>query len=237
MYEPKLGRFQSRDPAPANGVELLHPFPDMTRYAYARNNPVNRVDPSGFDPVAGGGICKVELRCVHLGLWVVGPLHCGLTVTDSKGTTLFHVLGGTDPNANCAIYNQEAHFGWGGSYWTDTQWTFENEWACRCIRNTAALINSQAANLPYQAIPTQVCGDARPVCNSNYVTKCLLEHCGMKGSWVINPVGWGHRMKKCVKWHNEYSTHGTGDVEKCKCVCDQTETIDDAWCSPAPNPV
>ena len=48
MYEPKLGRFLSRDPLPQNGVELLYPFPDLTRYAYVRNNPVNLTDQSGL---------------------------------------------------------------------------------------------------------------------------------------------------------------------------------------------
>lgn len=57
MYQPKLGRFLSRDPMPENGVTLLSPVPDMTRYwqdsayAYVRNNPVNLADPSGMDPV------------------------------------------------------------------------------------------------------------------------------------------------------------------------------------------
>jgi len=48
MYEPTLGRFLSRDPKPENGIELLYPFPDMTKYGYAANNPINRTDPSGL---------------------------------------------------------------------------------------------------------------------------------------------------------------------------------------------
>jgi RHS repeat-associated protein len=48
MYDPRLGRFLSRDPLPENGLELFHPFPDMTPYLYVRNNPITRLDPSGL---------------------------------------------------------------------------------------------------------------------------------------------------------------------------------------------
>ncbi|MBC8352248.1 MAG: hypothetical protein H8E66_09680 [Planctomycetes bacterium] len=51
MYQPKLGRFMSRDPLPANGVVPLSPVPEMRRYvgqysngntyAYALNDPIN----------------------------------------------------------------------------------------------------------------------------------------------------------------------------------------------------
>ena len=63
MYEPKLGRFLSRDPLPVNGVALLFPFPDMTHYvkkgsflghpySYGTNDPVNLVDPAGLQETA-----------------------------------------------------------------------------------------------------------------------------------------------------------------------------------------
>lgn len=48
MYEPKLGRFLSRDPRPENGIELLYPFPNMTRYAYVQSSPITFSDPSGL---------------------------------------------------------------------------------------------------------------------------------------------------------------------------------------------
>jgi hypothetical protein len=44
MYKPTLGRFLSRDPLNANGVDVLDPEPDLNEYAYTRNNPVNYVD-------------------------------------------------------------------------------------------------------------------------------------------------------------------------------------------------
>jgi len=50
MYQPKLARFMSRDPLPANGVELLSPIPRMREhiYVYVKNNPINLYDSSGM---------------------------------------------------------------------------------------------------------------------------------------------------------------------------------------------
>lgn len=56
MYQPKLARFMSRDPMPANGITVLSPVPDMRKYwnpasepyVYVGNNPANFVDPSGL---------------------------------------------------------------------------------------------------------------------------------------------------------------------------------------------
>jgi len=56
-YDPLQGRFRSRDPVPENGVEFLHLFPDMTKYAYVKNNPVNQTDPSGADYTLPSALC------------------------------------------------------------------------------------------------------------------------------------------------------------------------------------
>jgi hypothetical protein len=50
MYDPTIGRFLSIDPASPNGVDILYEHP----FVYARNNPVNLIDPSGRQPQNAG---------------------------------------------------------------------------------------------------------------------------------------------------------------------------------------
>ena len=56
MYQPKLGWFLSRDPLSASGQDLMTAtgfFVERLQYmrehpyVYARNNPMNLIDPSG----------------------------------------------------------------------------------------------------------------------------------------------------------------------------------------------
>jgi RHS repeat-associated protein len=57
VYDPDIGRFASADPT----VPHAHDLQGLNRYAYVRNNPLNSVDPSGFedsgsnDGGSGGG--------------------------------------------------------------------------------------------------------------------------------------------------------------------------------------
>ncbi|MDT3334963.1 RHS repeat-associated core domain-containing protein [Shewanella sp. SP1S1-7] len=47
VYDPRLARFLSVDPLVADGTDLQA----YNRYSYVRNNPLNAVDPSGYNPV------------------------------------------------------------------------------------------------------------------------------------------------------------------------------------------
>ncbi|MCL4466194.1 MAG: RHS repeat-associated core domain-containing protein [Chloroflexi bacterium] len=60
-YDPATGRFISKDPFP--GV-LTSPA-SMQYYVYARNNPANFIDPSGFWCVGGGGGGTLEAGLVY----------------------------------------------------------------------------------------------------------------------------------------------------------------------------
>jgi RHS repeat-associated protein len=46
-YSPSIGRFQSADPYRASGYRVDPQ--SWNRYAYTRNNPVNRIDPAGLE--------------------------------------------------------------------------------------------------------------------------------------------------------------------------------------------
>lgn len=50
MYDPHLGRFTAADPFVAAPLSSQ----GWQRYAYVRNNPVNRIDPSGYQEMDGG---------------------------------------------------------------------------------------------------------------------------------------------------------------------------------------
>lgn len=233
MYEPKLGRFLSRDPLPENGAELVHPVPDMTRYPYARNNPVNRVDPDGLQ-TAGDVGCTVELWCVKL---FGGFKHCGIEICDATGCDKYHVMdksGGLIPD-KCIFGIKGRIAPWRPPGFGPPKWWLEKRWlepdpnVCDCIRRTAAAIT--AADSTYSPVPTSDPCGGEPTCNSNYATKCLLRNCGLAydWSWIRKPVGWDHRMSVCLQ--TKYVTVNAGRGE-CyyKCVCEQWKTTDDSWC-------
>jgi len=79
MYQPTLGRFTSRDPLDDGGVDILHDNNwfgqrlDAMRehpYAYARGNPVNYTDPSGFGVNQDLRSCKYyKFHCKTASWW------------------------------------------------------------------------------------------------------------------------------------------------------------------------
>ncbi|MGH7136509.1 MAG: hypothetical protein ACREHD_12270, partial [Pirellulales bacterium] len=103
MYTPTLARFMSRDPF-SQDVDLLSDnnwfgrrldAMEAQSYAYARSNPVNRVDPSGQQAVAAPGgpdICE-DCECHKASiLWdhrdvinVPGRRKCRVEITCQKG--------------------------------------------------------------------------------------------------------------------------------------------------------
>ena len=248
MYQPTLGRFLSRDPLPANGPQILHPFPDMkssafqtmgglsaSSYVYARSNPVNLADPLGLQPdqrAPGPGRCTINVVCARLvlGIFGLGPKHCGIETVDSRGIArVFHVFSGT-----CAVYPKRPQLGLTGDYFVAASFVGTDR-DCACIADTAALITSRG--LPYEPVPSNdPCGLSASTCNSNYTSKCLLRNCGLgdvdwSTSWFGTPVGWDHRMSTCVVpkviLHGEKSC-----ATECKCL--EWRSDDTRWCGPPP---
>lgn len=117
MYQPTLGRFMSRDPLSENGVQVLYPFPDMTRlvkkgpfsghpYSYCKCDPANLVDPAGLQ-----GTAPTDVECCecHAAIYKAGnpqtlnsqsnkpPRRCTVRLRCAKDCGHGGALGWTDP--------------------------------------------------------------------------------------------------------------------------------------------
>jgi RHS repeat-associated protein len=198
MYQPTLGRFLSRDPLSANGVDVLTDTGFYAErlaamranpwyyggnweppYVYARNNPVTWIDPSGL-------ICQIGIHCYAAssdssGSGGVGR-HCGLTVTDDTHT--FWIDGEWKnglrircdkhprPEDNPTEYPQSP---------------FPNS-VCACLQNYCATFNN--ARVPYWA----TCG------NSNWALRCITKHCAINVTWGSSgaPLGWN--CEECSRY-------------------------------------
>ena len=54
-----------------------------------------------------------------------------------------------------------------------------------------------------------------------------MKKCGLNYAWgAFPPVGWNHRMTKCLKWVVEPGPEPLSQ----RCTCCKEETIDDDWC-------
>jgi len=213
-YDPLLGAWLQRDPLKyADGSSLTQ---------YVHSSHLILTDPLGL-------LCVVNTDCVNLagGTYLGGIVHCGLSIVDSSGaTTHFHVdntKDWTNHIANGRVFTPVTF----GTYWPAESKTVPDN-VCECIKATASRITS--TKIPYNPIPTNEACGGDPQGNSNYSTKCLLSHCGLSSKFdtqIAPPVGWNHRMKKCVKV-NPYHP----PCEGASCICDKWETRDDDWCKP-----
>ena len=219
IYHSQLGRFCSRDPVGDADSE-------SNLYEYVSSSPTNLDDPEGNRRVrtqlaAGGSPCRVELRCAFIigipGIYAGLAQHCGLRVIHNGKVFDFHVA----TPGTCKIDSYEAGGPLFGRYRVFGDWSFADDKVCRCIKATAAAIPGGT----YAPIPkNDPCGGP-PTCNSNCMTKCLMNYCGLNftnWNWLWRPVGWDHRMKVCTDVHKNM----------CGCyTCGRWETIDDMWCS------
>jgi hypothetical protein len=114
MYQPTLGRFLSRDPLSANGVDVLTDtgfYSDRLAamnadpwfyggnwtqpYVYAGNNPVRYVDPSGLDWLDCMAECFRQRTVSNAG---TAAFHCGnITANACYGRYPRGGLGGPRP--------------------------------------------------------------------------------------------------------------------------------------------
>lgn len=85
-YDPRIGRWLSRDPLP-NASLLLGP----NLYAYVNNNPANNVDPNGLYAAAAAGPLVIG---GGLGLGLLGPIGLGLGI---GAAALSWALGSNSP--------------------------------------------------------------------------------------------------------------------------------------------
>ncbi len=186
----------------------------------------------------------MNLTCTRLA--VPGIKHCGIEVTETTGTTQFHVAApNAGPPDRCVITNGRiAPLGkeWLAGYQTFSTWTDASGELCRCIRRSVLIFN--AVNLPYFPVPFNdyMWDKAKSrcvsvtTCNSNYATRCIMNRCGMElitenggKPWWIDPPGWDFRVKKCTDGREvrigvcAYGFHFY-------CSCAKWDNVDEALC-------
>jgi len=197
MYQPTLGRFLSRDPLSANGVDVLtdagfygnrlaamrgNPWyyggNRENSYAYARNNPVNWIDPSGR-------ICQIGIHCYSASGDISGSggvgTHCGLTVTDNTHTFW---IDGQWKNGVTIHYDRHPRPEYNPTEYPQSPFP---DSVCTCLKNYATTFNS--AKLPYDAS----CG------NSNWAANCMAKQCNISVTWGSGaPLGWN--CQECARY-------------------------------------
>lgn len=95
-YDPAVGRFISTDPvgpAPGNGF-------NFNRFAYANNNPVVNLDPSGRDCVSSNGrtTCTIPVTGSHIPVRISFPTPAGVSGTQKTSALREHLYDIRTPN-------------------------------------------------------------------------------------------------------------------------------------------
>jgi uncharacterized protein RhaS with RHS repeats len=90
-YDPKAGRFVTRDPIGFDGG-------DVNLYTYVRNNPINYIDSQG------------KVSCMYT---ITGrTLTC--TTEDNETISCYTISGDNDPNHQCRKFKGPIPIGWWG---------------------------------------------------------------------------------------------------------------------------
>jgi hypothetical protein len=213
MYQPSLARFQSRDPLSGNGIDLLtdtgfhsnrlaamRDDPRMFaqnrehKFAYARNNPSNRVDPSGLR-------CQIGIHCYSASSASSGSgglgRHCGLTVTDDTHTFW---IDGQWINGLRIHYDRHPRPEYDPNEYEHTAFS---DSVCACLKNYAPIFNNAGVSYWF------TCN------NSNWALKCMTERCGIIVEWPGGPpTGW--ECDVCVEWEHPWC-EGPGRFKAPRC--------------------
>ena len=219
MYQPTLGRFLSRDPLSADGVDVLlsngwfdEQMTEMrNQYGYVSNSPVNYVDPNGMrqqptkaptgPAAAAPGTCMIGVHCGSVWLGGVIPtlnMHCGFTITDATGAT--YLLDGAAidhwpiDRLLIKLLYEPSGFVWD---FPAKQKSFPSS-VCACLLSYA--LKFTAAKKTYDPF----CG------NSNWALRCMVDNCGLKLTFNSFDPPLGYDCQECVQWGMPIGPVGCG---------------------------
>jgi RHS repeat-associated protein len=222
MYQPTLARFMSRDPVANRDADVLFTVPNMRTnvreqsyhayaYAYADNDPVNNVDPTGLDVAipeivaVPGQECKMSIVCTYL-------LHCGiwLKFEGVRGKPWqLRLEAGRDWSGNLCVqteFHKPPKEKWVWPLQREEVATTLPQEDCVCLANYYFKY-STSCHIPYAA-------SSNEGCNSNFIPSCALKACGIDVTWAIEPPGWSGCIY-CAKWYQPALRSGPEDRRPC----------------------